>query len=54
MDQLRLWGEMGCQLKQENKKYKAYRLQCKAREIEGILCVYVLLALLYTVCMVCM
>ncbi|CAI8044765.1 Dual specificity protein phosphatase 12, partial [Geodia barretti] len=36
MDQLRLWEDMGCRVKDDNKKYRAYRLQCKAREIEGI------------------
>ena len=35
MDQLRLWEEMGCSIREENKKYRAYRLQCKAREFEG-------------------
>ena len=37
MDQLRLWEDMGCHVKDDNKKYRAYRLQCKAREIEGII-----------------
>ena len=32
MDQLRLWEQMGCQIKDDNRKYRAYRLQCKARE----------------------
>jgi hypothetical protein len=35
MDQLRLWEDMGCRVKDDNKKYRAYRLQCKAREIEA-------------------
>ena len=32
---------MGCRVKDSNKKYRAYRLQCKAREIEGAIIITV-------------